>query len=111
MKSGIELIAEERQRQIDVEGWTKDHDRSHEDQSLSIAASLYAMPSCHRDQNTFDIDAYDMVDRFWPWDYGWWKPAVIGPSVSDNVIGRIKELTKAGALIAAEIDRLQNSNQ
>jgi hypothetical protein len=34
----------------------------------------------------------------WPWDKGWWKPT------PDN---RIRELEKAGALIAAEIDRLQ----
>ena len=27
MKTGIELITEERQRQIEVEGWTKDHDK------------------------------------------------------------------------------------
>lgn len=34
----------------------------------------------------------------WPWDAKWWKP-------SDDPI---KNLVKSGALIAAEIDRLQN---
>ena len=35
MKTGIELIAEERQRQIEVEGWTADHDKWHTDESLA----------------------------------------------------------------------------
>ena len=33
----------------------------------------------------------------WPWNVVWWKPT------PDD---RIRELAKAGALIAAEIDRL-----
>jgi hypothetical protein len=37
----------------------------------------------------------------WPWEASWWKP-----SQTD----RIKELAKAGALIAAEIDRLKNAS-
>ena len=35
--------------------------------------------------------------RLWPWNESWWKPT------PDN---RIRDLEKAGALIAAEIDRL-----
>ena len=35
----------------------------------------------------------------WPWDLEWFKP---------SPYDRIRELVKAGALIAAEIDRLQN---
>jgi hypothetical protein len=34
---------------------------------------------------------------FWPWDQDWWKPSP----------DPIRNLVKAGALIAAEIDRLQ----
>lgn len=34
--------------------------------------------------------------KLWPWNLKYWKPGE-----------RIDELTKAGALIAAEIDRLQ----
>jgi hypothetical protein len=34
---------------------------------------------------------------FWPWNFKWWKPH------PDN---RIRDFEKAGALIAAEIDRL-----
>jgi len=76
MKTGIELIAEERQRQIEVEGWTKDHDIEHKTFELSAAAACYISKNISK----------------------WWKPS------NDP----IKNLMKAGALIAAEIDRLNN---
>ena len=81
MKSGIELIAKERQRQIEAEGWTPEHDDQHVHGELADAAA------CYVDGNPVG----------WPWDEKWWKPS------SDP----IRNLAKAGALIAAEIDRLQ----
>jgi len=91
MKSGIELITEERQRQIDVEGWTPEHDAEHSNNELSKAAIVYASDSQARENS-------NIIDWLWPWERAWWKPT------PDN---RVKELVKAGALIAAEIDRLQ----
>ncbi len=89
MKSGIELIAEERQRQLEVEEWTPEHDALHTDESLAVAASCYALPE--------QYDRAEYVDNLWMWAEGWWKPT------PEN---RVRELVKAGALIAAEIDRL-----
>lgn len=43
-----------------------------------------------------------VLTKYWPFEWSWWKPAN-PPSLQ----GRIRELAKAGALIAAEIDRLQ----
>lgn len=100
MKTGIELIAEERHRQIEVEGYTPKHDAQHWDQSLVRAASCYALGTRKlerqfgNDQNRITVD-FD----FYPWSDDSWKPT------PDN---RVMELTKAGALIAAEIDRLLN---
>ena len=92
MKTGIEIIAEERQRQIDVEGWTPEHDElANNAEQLAQAAALYAIPYEYR------VYEYD-VRNLWPWDMRWYKPS------PDN---RIRELAKSGALIAAEIDRLQ----
>lgn len=90
-KTGIELIAEERQRQGDVEGWTPEHDAQHKLCELSFAAAAYAVPPFG---NTKDFKR----THLWPFEPCYWKPS------ND----RIKELVKAGALIAAEIDRLQN---
>jgi hypothetical protein len=87
MKSGIELIAEERQRQIEKEGWSKEHDAEHYRGEMAIAAMCYADP---RKLN-------GKVPYGWPWDDKWWKPK-----------DRVRNLVKAGALIAAEIDRLNN---
>ena len=100
MKRGIELIAEERQRQIEVEGWTFEHDSEHWNQSLVKAAACYALGTRKferqfgNEQNRITLDF-----NFWPWSDDSWKPT------PDN---RIRELQKAGALIAAEMDRLLN---
>ena len=92
--NGIQLIAEERQRQISVEGWTPEHDAQHTDESLAVAASCYALPEFY--------DRSEYVNNLWLWDNDWWKPS------PEN---RIRELQKAGALIAAEIDRLLAVNR
>jgi hypothetical protein len=93
--TGAELIAEERKRQIEQEGWSSNHDDMWEHFQLSKAATAYLNPS-----NS------DHVRRFWPWDWKWWKPARASVEIPYEV-SQIKNLIKAGALIAAEIDRLQ----
>ena len=87
---GSELITIERQRQIEKEGWTPEHDDNLVCDELAFAAAAYAL-----------TDKYfypsDRCNHVWPWAKEWWKPT---PN------DRIRELEKAGALIAAEIDRL-----
>lgn len=95
METGIELITAERQRQIEKEGWTSEHDKQHFSDELATVASLYAMPERQR---CYDNRISPCPINF-PWSSAWWKPS------PDN---RIKELIKAGALIAAEIDRIQS---
>lgn len=99
MKTSIELIAEERQRQIEVEGFTAEHDEQNDDCELAAAAAAYAFAPF---MNYEIREGYKVPpEPMWPewWLAKWWKPC------PDN---RIRELQKAGALIAAEIDRLQN---
>ncbi|MCD1616948.1 helix-turn-helix domain-containing protein [Salipiger manganoxidans] len=90
---GIAAIAAERQRQIEVEGWTPGHDDQHQGAELAQAAAAYVLNCCD--------DSDSPARRFlgadiWPWADEWWKPS--GDPRRD--------LVKAGALIAAEIDRL-----
>lgn len=100
MKTGIDLIAEERQRQIEKEGWDGVHDSVHDEGEMAQAAVCYATPETDRKyHNNYLKPAYL---KGWPWEMSFWKPS---PG------NRVKELTKAGALIAAEIDRLQNIKQ
>lgn len=84
--TGAELIAAERQRQIDVEGYTPAMDASHYRGNQLIRAALTYL-------NT-DLDRM----LYWPW-----PPSTFKPTRND----RVRELVKAAALIAAEIDRLQ----
>lgn len=92
--SGVELIQRERARQISKEGWTPKHDDTHKKGELAMAGAIYAVPPDSRAQE------FDDAPDGWPWSPKWWKP-----SPND----RVKELVKAGALIAAEIDRLQRA--
>lgn len=92
---GVALIAAERKRQVESEGWTPEHDDVHEMGELPAAAMCYAA-ECVEEDIVQVADEYFASD-WWPWDASWWKP-------SDDPI---RNLVKAGALIAAEIDRLQ----
>lgn len=93
--TGAERIAAERRRQIQVEGYDTDHDTAHDEGELALAAACYATPPglYSRSQGQ---PWHGNPPQGWPWDARYWKPG-----------DRIRELEKAGALIAAEIDRLQ----
>ncbi len=93
-QSGAQMIAAERKRQVEEEGYTAEHDGEHYGDELCYAAISYATPPA--DRNT---DGSAPLD--WPWMASQWKPC---PQ------NRVRELVKAGALIAAEIDRLQRQN-
>ena len=93
--TGAELIAAERQRQVEDEGWTAKHDSTHRAGELAAAALCYIS---HGHPVQFRVLDFDEV---WPWDRYWWKPSKNG----------IRNLVKAGALIAAEIDRLQREEK
>lgn len=91
--SGVELVAAERQRQIDQEGYRELHDDSHDLGQMANAAACYAMDPEDREF----MEPNFGVPGFWPWHSEDWKP---------TPHDRVRELVKAGALIAAEIDRL-----
>ena len=101
MKNGIELIAEERAAQVAREGWTQEHDDEHEDSELARAAIVYAKEAVAETQGrTFaPVLGSDGAPAEWPWDAEWYKPR-----------DPIRNLVRAGALIAAEIDRLQREH-
>jgi hypothetical protein len=107
--TGIELIAAERKRQIEAEGWSIAHDSEfHQYGELAMAGACYALndhlyPLGQTTENKFGVHMTIERKTFWPFAKKWWKPAL-----TTNPGDRIKELTKAGALIAAEIDRLNN---
>jgi hypothetical protein len=117
VKDGVALIAAERARQINVKGWTPEHDDEHFDASLALAAVCYAAP-----KRLFMRDEYATSVSFedpWPdsWDKRYDKRGSygngfeVGNGIADPATytfeQRLDLLVKAGAMLAAEIDRLQ----
>ena len=95
MDTGIGLIENERMRQVLQEGYDAEHDSAHIHGELAHAGAAYAFYSgC---QTKFNDASYENdAPVIWPWSNSDWRP-------SDNPV---RNLVKAGALIAAEIDRL-----
>lgn len=92
MKTGIELIAQERQEQIEKHGWTLEHDGSHQFGEMAIVAATLA--THHTDATVLDGDGdFGAGDDLWGLEM----------KLKDDTIHCLKV---AGALIAAEIDRL-----
>ena len=83
---GIELMADERVRQLFKLGYDADNDDKYTDNSLAWAGTFYAFPG---------VIHQSVI--IWPWAKEFNK------KVQHS---RIEQLTIAGALIAAEIDRL-----
>lgn len=97
MKTGIELIAEERLRQVNTEGYTSEHDLQHDGGELAIAAACYA---------AFPMEIYRRLDYDMQIHFKQIIP--FNQYKIDENKSELKRLVIAGALIAAEIDRIQN---
>lgn len=94
-------VIAERQRQISAEGWTPEHDDQHTSSEMAGAAACYARHVNARGWvYSHNPDNYQCEPESsnWPWDASWWKPT--NPR---------RDLVKAGALILAEIERLDRA--
>ena len=91
VRPGWQLIRAERMRQRVEEGRTLEHDDEHEEGEMMRSAMAYLKVTHHPEKYV------DAPPDNWPWEAKWWKPSE----------DPIRNLVKAGALIAAEIDRLQ----
>lgn len=104
-------VLAERERQKTIEGWTPEHDDDHRGGQMAAAAAAYAWHASLPDHKLPSMGSPDSFLRFiwrhiWPsygtaygaWDDHWWKPT-----------NRRRNLVKAGALILAEIERLDRA--
>lgn len=110
--SGAERIAAERQRQVDSEGYAPEHDDVHKGHQLAAAASVYALPEHLRQSLGVHIagrTVWSFVQEVWP--RGWRRKQRAGLQLYVGKVAdwqdRQSELVRAGALCAAEIDRIQ----
>ncbi|KVF22902.1 hypothetical protein WJ06_10105 [Burkholderia cepacia] len=83
-------VLAERHRQLEAEGWTPEHDDQYQHGSIAQAAGCYALHASGVYKG--------MYPSVWPWMPKWWKPTT--PR---------RDLVKAGALILAEIERLDRA--
>lgn len=96
--TGLEMIVEKFRTNVDHKGYDAAHDDAHTDGELCAAAN------CYFDRAWLQIQGKDprTPERppfLWPFEPEAWKP-------SDDPV---RNLVHAGALIAAEIDRLQRT--
>lgn len=115
---GAALILGERTRQVRQEKWTPEHDDEHHKGELVAAAICYAADGAP----TYGIGCslipgdkvyamrsagpktYAFVDP-WPWEDRWDKRGRNDPG------GKLRKLAKAGALLAAEMDRVIRADE
>ena len=105
--TGAERIAAERLRQVTAEGYSSEHDDEHGGDDIAMAAACYAAPEPIYVQRTYAAGV-SFVDP-WPWEERFDKRRYYGNVLEfekTTRVERIRILEKAGALIAAEIDRL-----
>lgn len=93
----LDGILQERLRQVTKEGWTAEHDDTHTGGELAVAAAAYAIAgtTCNTaaDSNALAIAVFPEG-----WDPSWFKPT-----------DRRRNLEKAGALLLAELERLNRA--
>jgi hypothetical protein len=88
----IEELAIERHRQISGEGYGLDHDDFHTGGEIAAAAAAYTY-AAFKPQSQF-------ISHMWPWAWGSFKPTHAR-----------RNLIKAGAMIIAEIGRIDRARR
>jgi hypothetical protein len=94
VSTGTELIRLERLRQQQAKGYTPERDARYTSEELSEAAGCYLW-AAHAVERPHLYEV-QLPPPAWPWPPAAWTPEP----------DRVGNLVKAGALIAAELDRL-----
>ena len=95
-------VLHERQRQVSGEGWTPEHDDATKGGKIAGAAACYTLQALLDDIPAPDHRQTIMANirALWPWSFERWKPTT-----------KRRDLVKAGALILAEIERIDRAAQ
>lgn len=90
LSKAIHDVIGERVRQREIEGFDEAHDDEHTDGVIARAAGAYALAATNNHHHARGL--------LWPWSQESWKPK----SPRENLV-------RAGALILAEIERLDRA--
>lgn len=91
LTQAAQSVLAERRRQVEVEGWTPEHDDRHNSHELAEAAACYSLAGVGKQFEHFQM--------MWPWEPYWFKGG-----------DQRRMLVKAGALLLAEIERLDRQS-
>lgn len=95
---GAVRIAAERHRHVTAEGYGPEGDDRYTHDELLLAAAAYLGTACNHDDS--EIEKRTFAAGLWPWHARFFKPQ-----------GRVRDLERAGALIAAELDRMNRAEK
>ena len=98
-QAALTSIAEERDYQERMKGFTPARDDAYTDNQLIRAACAYAVHATHEAQSGCEL-THTCVMGMWPWS----------PATFSNC-NRRRALVKAAALLVAEIERIDRANQ
>lgn len=94
--NGVKSIQVERRRQI-IDGFDSVHDDQHTTGQLLLAARCYVVAAMLAERNTELPTLARRAGHLWPWQQSAWNPST----------DPLRNVIKAGALLAAEADRLE----
>lgn len=91
--NGSERIAAERRRQVEVEGWSSEHDAEHDLCEMGRAAAAYLH---HAALIMRGLPGYinGTLPPEWPWGAEWWKPADPLGSLEKALLAEAGEVAK-----------------
>jgi hypothetical protein len=98
--AGVAMIAMERRRQVVEKGYTDEHDDMHDKGEFVQAAACYALGPAYVTP-LYGHAPSESPKIMWPFEAGSYRPNQ----------SRVRALVKAGAFLAAEIDRLLRREQ
>lgn len=97
--TAVEMIAEKHRTNREHKGYTPEHDDKHKHGEMIEAAGCYLDIALVQDHIGVSPEHFE-VPPLWPFEDRTWKPST----------DPIRNLVHAGALIVAEIERLQRKS-
>ncbi|EKT2105278.1 MULTISPECIES: hypothetical protein [Stenotrophomonas] len=114
LKTALDLVADERHRQVNEKGYSAEHDDEHAQEELAAAAAFYLLPSW-MNQDVVSVDANGAMEiaplqqlvagsAFNP--SAWEGLSRLEDDPEDDVETRIQNVVRGLALGTAELERL-----
>lgn len=98
LSAAAQDVLAERNRQVNAEGYDTSHDDMATNGQMAVAAGYYALICGWPHERDISLITGGRQPQYWPWAAEYWKPTTSR-----------RNLIKAGALIIAEVERLDRA--